>query len=266
MARTTAKKRWFEITAPKLFREGIVGDTQALESKLLVGKTMKVNLSTLNNDMRSQNTEVTLLIDHIEGDKAKTKLIGLRTLPNSIKRIVRKGRTRMDLSIKAITKDDKVATIKILLVSRRIIKGSVSSALIVETKRFLIKRISSLDFEALFELVVFGKLYKELIQRLGKIYPLKICEIRQLKLERFLKAMDLRKVKEDVSREKRMNTEEKGDKEAGEEKKEKEVTESKEEKKEEIAEESREENKEEKKEEKGEIAEEPKEGKKEASE
>jgi len=189
------KKRWFKIVAPKLFNNRIVGEVPVTEPDSLKGRSMKTNMFTLTDNMRKQNTEVNLLIDNVQGDQAKTSMIGYRILPTSIKRLVRKGRTRIDLTTKAITKDEKVVTIKILLITRNLVKGSVSRTMVTETKRILEKKISSSNFNELCETIVYGKIQKELKEKLAKTYPLRICDIREFKLERFLKATELRKIK-----------------------------------------------------------------------
>lgn len=200
MAKATAKKKWFQLMAPKLFNEKFIGETPSLESKTLNGKAMNVNLSILTEDMRKQNTEISLVVSGVEGDKVKTDFIGLRVVPTSIKRLVRKGRTRLDQTISVITKDEKVVTIKMLLVARNIIQGSVKSGLQTETKRFIVKKVSSLTYDEISELVIYGRLGKELKEKMSKIYPLRICDVREFKLERFVKAMELRRIKSDVAK------------------------------------------------------------------
>ncbi len=201
MAKTTVKKRWYKLVAPKFFNEAMLGETPSIEAKAVIGKVIKVNMSTLTNDMKKQSTEVSFLVDSVEGDKARTSVIGMKLLPTSIKRMVRKGRTRLDQTVKAITKDEKVVTIKVLLITGNIVKGSVSSALQTETKRFLIKKITSTDYAGLSELVVSDKMQRELKEKLSKIYPVKMCDIKGFKLERFIKSLDVRKIKEMLAKE-----------------------------------------------------------------
>jgi small subunit ribosomal protein S3Ae len=204
MAKATVKKRWFKILAPKVYGEKVVGETTAIEPKAVVGKTMKVNASTLAYDMRKQSTELNLLIEGVEGDKAKTSIIGFKVLPTSIKRIVRKGRTRLDITLKVLTKGEKVVTFKLLVITQHTIKGSVALALRREIKRFIIKKASILPYQALAESVINDALKRELKSRLRKIYPVKICDIRHFRLERFMKSVELRKVKEQLARDKKL--------------------------------------------------------------
>jgi ribosomal protein S3AE len=201
MAKTIIKKRWFKVVSPKLFNERAVGEIPSTEVKLIVGRTINANLATLTDDMKKQNVEVSLLIDNAEGDKAKTKMIGLVLLPTSIKRLVRKGKTRIDQTVRAITSDDQIVTFKLIFITITIVKGGVFSGLQAETKKFLIKKTAGLSYDALCEQIVSENLQSELRAKLAKIYPLRICEIREFKLERLLKAVELRRIKTELAKE-----------------------------------------------------------------
>ena len=45
------------------------------------------------------------------------------------------------------------------------------------------------------------------IKKLNKIYPLRICDIRHFSLERFVTAVDIRKIKEELARVKKAKVE-----------------------------------------------------------
>ena len=151
MVKTTLKKRWYKIIAPKLFNNEEIGETTTYEAKSLIGKSINVNFSVLTNDMKRQNQEVHLVIENVEGDKAQTNILGARILPNTIKRIVRKGKTRLDQTIRGVTKDDKIVTVKMFMLTRNIVKGSISRNINHETKRFIVKKVSLMTFDELAE-------------------------------------------------------------------------------------------------------------------
>jgi ribosomal protein S3AE len=189
------KKRWYQIMAPPIFNGELLGETPCSEPKTLPGKTLRVNLASLTNDMRRQNTEISLIMDKVEGDKIRTSVIGVRILPTSIRRLVRKGRSRIDETIRAVTKDDKIVTIKALLLTRTKVKSSVAAELDGEVKRFVIKRVSTVDYEELADAVITGMFQKEIKDRLKKIFPLKMGDIKEFKLERSLTAADIKLIK-----------------------------------------------------------------------
>ena len=195
MAKAIKKKKWVTIKAPKLFGDVVAGEIPVYESKSVIDRGMRANLSTLVNDMKKQSTEVSIVVQSVEGDIGTTKLSGIKILPTSIKRQVRKGRTRLDQTIKGVTNDEHAVIIKILLITRNIVKGSVFHTLQKEITAFVIKKIGKVSYDELCDEVVNGKLSKDLRLRLNKVYPLRVCDIREFKWDRFIKASDLRKVK-----------------------------------------------------------------------
>ncbi|MBR9699055.1 hypothetical protein GOV09_01195 [Candidatus Woesearchaeota archaeon] len=199
MAKAVAKKKWFKIVAPKLFREKVIGETTSFDPKTIMGKSMKVNMFTLTDNIKKQNTEVNLVVDNVDTDKATTSIVGLKILPTSIKRLVRKGRSRLDVIVKGITKDEKVVTVKLLLITRNVIQGGVSTALRHAARAFTHKKIASSSLAGLTEIIATTNLQKEMKGSLAKIYPMRICEVRVFKFERFIKSVDLRKIKAQLS-------------------------------------------------------------------
>ncbi len=200
MAKASAKKRWFTLVAPKLLQEKELGQTLAYDPKGVIGKTMKTNLSTITGDIKRQNSEIKLIVKDIQGDKAVTSIIGYKLLPASLKRNVRKGRTRIDEVIRAVTKDEQVVTIKIVVVTQNVIQGSVKTAFHNEIKRIWLKKIAQNNYDYIVEQVVSGRLYKEMKDKLKKLYPLRLFEVLAFKLERFAKASDLRKIKSEIAK------------------------------------------------------------------
>ncbi|MDO8480343.1 MAG: hypothetical protein Q7S65_00845 [Nanoarchaeota archaeon] len=196
---TVVKKRWFKILAPKYFGEKLVGEVPAVEPKALIGKILTVNLFTLTDNIKRQNFEVSLIVDTIQGDEGHTSVVAMRMIPTSIRRMIRKGRTRLDSTVRAVTKKDEVVTVKLLLVTKKNVRGSVYHALNNVTKNFVARYIAAGEFAVLGDELVDGKIARDLKAKVNKIYPLRSCDIRAFKLERTLKAADIRRIKEDTA-------------------------------------------------------------------
>ncbi|MBD3163694.1 hypothetical protein GF323_00670 [Candidatus Woesearchaeota archaeon] len=197
------KKRWFRLIAPKFFNEQQIGESLALGPDELKGRTLKANLSTLINNIRKQHIVISMLVDRVEGDKGYCSIMGMEISPASIKRQVRKRRTRLDQTLKAITKDGKPITLKLMLLTRNVIKGSVFTNLQKQSKDIVLRKIAKTDFAPFAEEVVTGRLQKEIKEKLNKIYPLRMVEVKSFSHNRFLKAVDLRKIKENIAKENR---------------------------------------------------------------
>ncbi|MDP7180248.1 MAG: hypothetical protein QF824_03185 [Candidatus Woesearchaeota archaeon] len=180
-------KKWFQIIAPKLLRENPLGETLANEPNELIGKTVSVNLMNLINDSKKQNINIKFQIKSIKEDKALTEIIGYEIIPASLKRLIRKGKKRVDISFICHTSDNKRIRVKPILLIKITTKGSTETSLRKETVDFLTKTLKKSSYEDILNGLVSHKLQSFLKSHLRKIYPLGICEIRYLAIEELRK-------------------------------------------------------------------------------
>lgn len=174
------KKKWFTIFSPKEFRSNIVGETLASDPNLLKNRKVKVNLANLIGDPKKQSIEITLKIKEIKGTEAHTEIIKYTILPPNIKRIVRTGKSKLDDSFIIETKDKSKLRIKPLLITRKKVKNSIATEIRKKAREYLKKHISTTPLDALFPLIISGRLQRELREYISKIYPLTNCQIRIL--------------------------------------------------------------------------------------
>jgi len=99
------KKTWFEIIAPKIFRNASLGETLVADKEQLIGKEITASLANITGDMKRQSTIIKFKITELKEDKAITDITGYSILLTHIKRMVRKGRERVDSSFVCTTKD-----------------------------------------------------------------------------------------------------------------------------------------------------------------
>jgi small subunit ribosomal protein S3Ae len=176
----TKKKVWTNILGPKIFNEFLVGESLVYDPNDLIGRTFKLNLMTLTNDIKTQNTNIVLKIKKVRGSDALTEPYGLEIMPTSIKRMVRKSRDRLDLSFLADTKDGYTVRIKPLLITRDNVKGSIQTQMRRLLTVFLKKEISKVDNSILVENIVRNRLQKNVRNKFKKLIPIKIFDIRSV--------------------------------------------------------------------------------------
>lgn len=178
------KKRWFPILAPKLFREGVLGETIVDDPQLMMGKTLTQNLMNLTGDVRRQQVNIKFIVTKIQNDHALTEVIGYHLMPASVRRLVRRRSEKIDMSFICSTLDNKKVSIKPLIVTKTLASNSIVTVLRNLTVDTLTKSIKKMSYESLINDLVAYKLQRSLRERLNKIFPLKICEIRYMQLVR----------------------------------------------------------------------------------
>ncbi len=176
------RKRWYPILATNIFRQAQIGEIPLDDVRKAIGRTILANLMELTNDIKKQNINMRFIVTKIEGDNLLTEVIGYEMIPASIRRLVRRGRERVDISIACSTADNVRIRIKALLVTRAMVKGSVKAALVRNLNDSLAKNVRKLRYEELVADLVSHKFQKIIHAPLNKIYPLKTCEIRMMNI------------------------------------------------------------------------------------
>ena len=177
------KKQWYPIIAPPQFQNVVIGETPAYEPSELIGRTLTHSLMNLTNDMKKQNVNIRFKVVEVDGNNAKTSVVGYELVPSSIKRYVRRNSEKMDLSFACDTADNVFLRIKPLIITKADVKGSIAAKVRNTAVQFLVKTIKKMKFDELINDLVSHKMQETLRSSLNKIYPLKVCEIRYAAIE-----------------------------------------------------------------------------------
>ncbi len=178
----TKKKKWFQLVSPKEFGNVMLGETPAEDTQQLVGRKITINMANVTNDIRQQSNTIQFKVVGVEGDKAQTEIIGWQTTHSAIRRAVRRGTTRIDETLVVETSDKKKVAIKPMLITKTIVGGSVAKQLRKALIELLRSEIGKNNYETLVRQVISNKLQMAIKGALKKIYPLKSCEIKAMRL------------------------------------------------------------------------------------
>jgi len=172
------KKKWFKVNAPKLFQEKDLGLTPTVDPELLLGRTVTTNLMTLTGNIKKQNTDITFVIDKIQGEVASTSIKKIILNPAYIKRRVRRNRDRIDDTLIFKTKDSVALKIKTMIITRtrssKAIQTAIRSLFIDEAKKI----IPETNYEEFMNNIIMGKFQREMKKTLSKIFPILDVELR----------------------------------------------------------------------------------------
>ena len=191
MAIAKKRQKFFDVDMPIINRET---QLKALEIKELEGREIKYDLTRI---LKGKSIILKLSVK-IKGEKATSTPKEIKVMPYFLKRAVRKGTNYVEDSFSLDCKNAQLR-IKPLLVTRRRVSREVKKALRERAKEELIKHVKTKNSEEIFEEVLQNRLQKELSLKLKKIYPLSLCEIRVLKVEKELegKAPEKKEVKKE---------------------------------------------------------------------
>jgi len=185
------KKKFFEVEIP-LTNSSV--ELLAYNIESLNKKTIKLDLT---RQLRGKSIEVAFQT-RLEKSKLIADPIRLSLMPFFIRRMLRKNISYVEDSFSIECKDGWLR-IKPFLVTRKKVSRRVRKALRDETKSWLIDYSKDKKTKEIFSDIIGNRLQKSLSLKLKKIYPLALCEIRFLKIEKAKEQEEIKVTVEKIS-------------------------------------------------------------------
>ncbi|MBU2612122.1 MAG: hypothetical protein KKB62_00180 [Nanoarchaeota archaeon] len=176
MAQAKRKKKFFNVEIPLIKKRT---QLQAYEVKELGERFIKYDLT---RTLKGKAAIITFRTK-VNGEDVLVFPKELRLLPYYLRRMVRRGTNYVEDSFLAEAKDSQIR-IKPFLVTRRKVSRAVRKALRNKAKEELTLWARDSTTEKIFDETLKNKIQKEISSKLKKIYPLSLCEIRVLKVEK----------------------------------------------------------------------------------
>jgi small subunit ribosomal protein S3Ae len=180
-------KQWYPIVAPKIFNQIEIGETIGLEDQL-IGRTVQVLVSDLTGDSRKTHIKLKLSISGVEAGKAVTEIKELELLRGYMRSIVRRRSTKIEESIKVVTRDNAKVTVKPLIITARLCTDTQETAIRKIIRQVVEDAAKQRTFDAFMLDLISEKLPKDLRQAITKLYPVKNAEIRKAEIVAMPKA------------------------------------------------------------------------------
>lgn len=201
MAVTTSRKqkKWYKIEAPEVLNNAELGESYVASIDQLVGKTLTVNLSSITNNMRKQNVEVHFKVVSSSDKKGVTDIRGVTLTGSNLKRLVRKGRDKIEDSFIVTTQNNKDIRIKPVILTNTNANKSVRKTLRKMAKDFLNEYAKKNPHDTFFDAIINNRIQKEMKDKLADIYPLKYVDIRHAMVEDTLETYETEDTEEQES-------------------------------------------------------------------
>lgn len=198
MAIAKRKKKFFDVEIPLINKQTHL---QAFEIEELNGKFLKYDLTRM---LRGKSMILQSKVK-VENGKAIAIPRGITLMPYFLRRAVRKGTNYIEDSFSTNCKNAQIR-IKPFLISRKKVSRAVRKALRNKAREELIAYAKDKTTEKIFEEIIKNQMQRPLSLKLKKIYPLALCEIRVLKIEKELESTKSekkpeKKKKEEVKKE-----------------------------------------------------------------
>ncbi|MFH0948993.1 MAG: hypothetical protein V1802_00725 [Candidatus Aenigmatarchaeota archaeon] len=172
------KKKWYNIVAPKMFNEKIIGETLAFEPEHLIGRKIDVSLMSLTGDYSRFFVKIALEIEKVDDTQALTRFIGHECMRERIYRMVQRRSRRIDCIQTIETKDKKKMVLKTVFILARRVRTSIKDDARKEALKFIEKAAKKTMFGDFIVMIMTGELQHRLKRDCSKIYPVIDAEVR----------------------------------------------------------------------------------------
>jgi small subunit ribosomal protein S3Ae len=182
----TVKDKWrskhsYKVRAPGLFQHADLGETVATEPEQLIGRTLETTFPELSGiqDAGKAHVKLRFKIERLSGDGvAETRFIGHDLTSDYVRRLARRKRSKIDLSLIVTTKDGVQIIVKPVAVGEQRLQTRLRAELRHKMVEVLNEQASSHTAVEFVREMLQGELAKALAHGVKTLYPLKKIELR----------------------------------------------------------------------------------------
>jgi ribosomal protein S3AE len=174
------KKHWAQILAPKAFDNIVLGESFIGEKEELLNKNVTANLMTLTDDPRKQAYNVRFDVKEVKEGKAHTQVVGLDMTPSAVKRLIRRGRDKIDDSIVIRIGGGRLVRVKPVLVTNTKASKSAQTEIRLAVRKKLREMYAKMRFEDIVKEIIDVKTQRILKDICMKTHPVRSVDIREI--------------------------------------------------------------------------------------
>ncbi len=175
-------KKWFTIYAPKEFNEAQIAEMPANDESSVVGRNIRIGLSTITNNPAHAYTEIVLKVTDVNGEAAHTKIVRIEQIYSYIRSLVRRYKSVSDGVFKVTTNDGINEIAKIMIIT----KGRTAHTKLIgirkEANAFVIAYFKDKSFKEAVDSIIEGKLQSDLGAKMAHIAPISKVEMKKFEV------------------------------------------------------------------------------------
>ena len=175
-------KKWYEVLAPDVFGNIVIGTTPADDPLKLIGRVMETTLYDITGDITQVHVRLYFQIIDVKEDKALTRFKGHELSRDYIKSLVRRKSSKIQGIFNVVTKDGYHLRLTIIALTSYRCNTSQKRAIRKIMEEYVKERVPQLTLNELIQEMIFGKMSAVIAERARKIYPIRKVEVYKSKL------------------------------------------------------------------------------------
>jgi small subunit ribosomal protein S3Ae len=170
-------KQWFKVTAPAAFNNTQIAETLADEAQKLQGRTIEVPLNELTGDMKQMHIKLTFQVNDVVDNQAKTAYVGHTMTSDYIRRLTRRGNSKIPAVFDLKTKDGSRVRVKPFAVTDRRCQTTQAQEIRRIMGALLTESAEKNNLSGFLADILLGELTNRMYKEARKVHPLRRIEI-----------------------------------------------------------------------------------------
>lgn len=170
-------KQWYQVTAPAAFSHKPLAETLADEPEKLLGRRVEATLFDLTGDMKQMHIKLTFQVSEIADRNAKTVFDGHTMTSDYVRRLTRRGATKIPAVFDLQTKDGSRIRAKPFAIVDRRCQTTQAQAIRKVMEEHLKKSAEQNTLSGFLADVLVGDLTTRMYKDARKIHPLRRIEV-----------------------------------------------------------------------------------------
>jgi small subunit ribosomal protein S3Ae len=175
-------KEWYNVHAPKMFNEAVIGETPASDPSLLVGRSAEVTVQDLTGDFSKMHIKLKFKITGTDGHEARTTFTGHDLTSDYVRRLTRRKKTKTDHVVDVITADNFKLRIKTMSIADKRIQASQEDGMRACIAKYLVEFAKTATLSDIVKAIISGDLSKDTARACRPVIPIKRIEIRKTEI------------------------------------------------------------------------------------
>ncbi|MHB1261691.1 MAG: 30S ribosomal protein S3ae [Thermoplasmatota archaeon] len=170
-------KQWYKITAPVSFSSTVLAETLADEPEKLMARTVEATLHELTGDMKQMHVKLFFQVKEVTDLNARTEFVGHTMTSDYVRRLVRRGNSKIPLVLDLKTKDGSRIRVKPFAVTDRRCQTTQGQQIRRIMTDMLTESAEKNTLAGFLAEILVGDLNNRLFNAARKIHPVRRIEI-----------------------------------------------------------------------------------------
>lgn len=173
------EKVWYTVVSPDFLGGKDIASSPSLTPENMIGRKIEIPVSDITGNFKKGTSRVVLKVASCEGSRCKTDFTGHYVSDDSVRRMVRRRRDRIDSYVRAVTNDNYKFVLKSVIVADSKLTSSKRVDVRLSVEKFLSEKLSGLSLGDAAMYVIGDEIYNDVVSAIRNIYPIKKIEIRK---------------------------------------------------------------------------------------